>query len=108
MHETLPDTNAEEESIGCQSREQAIDAATCAVRRSSENGEENEDEGRDQQSPLARDVITVPAEEELPHDGPGKGDGRYVASGGRCSVLRGIELGQHGAHGTNDTEHSTR
>ena len=60
-----PDTDAEQEAIGRERCEEALDGAARSPRAGGEDGEDDQDGGRDEERALARPVIAQISEQEV-------------------------------------------
>lgn len=91
--------NTQKETVSRESSEKTILAAMVAIGPRTQRSEDNEDDGRSHQRPLARPVITRNTENQLADDRPREGDGGDILTGGRLGIRIGIDLVQQSVHG---------
>lgn len=95
-------TNTQKETVSRESSEETILTAMVAIGPCTQRGEDNENDGRSNQRPPARPVITGNTENQLAYDRPRESDGGDILTGGRLGICIGIDRAQQSVHGPNN------
>lgn len=98
-----PNADTDQESKGRETGEKPHYTIMSAVRARGQGSEQDQDDGRSQQGPLAGIMIRDPTEEQLTDNGTGEGKGSHIGLGGGFRLGFAIYLAQHRVHLADDS-----
>lgn len=95
-------SNSEKESICCERGEKASYTSSCSIASRTQRSEDEQDDSRDEKTPLARPMVTCVSESQLPDNCACKGNRSDILLCGGLGVAVAVDSFESGIDRSND------